>query len=356
MSPEQLFGEEVDARTDVYALALVAFKCFTGTLPFVSDTPERSMIARVGAKPKTLAAARPDVAWPAALQDAFNGAMAMEPADRTTSALAFGDAVVAAVEAWTGESVLRGRTPLSSASIPALSASRVSGTSPAIAAPAPAPSGATEASPSRSSMRWVIPVGVLAAAGVGAFLFMQSPDRAGGLTATTTTPPAMTDSTRGSSGAAAAEPTPPPATPTRDAAPVASPDRAPATSPATGAGTDAAPPTPAPTRSRDMVEAANDASEARATLNTIRQELAADDADEAAARQAVPRLERLLARLASRTDSASAYIALISAHGLEGHPERACSPLRAARALATTAAQQEIVRRFLASDQLTCAP
>ena len=114
MSPEQVFGEALDARSDVYALALVGYQMLTGLLPFDSSTPERSLTARIVSDPRTLADAAPEVQWPTALQEAFTRALAREPDARTASALDFGDAVVAATEAWIGTSVLRTRTPLSS--------------------------------------------------------------------------------------------------------------------------------------------------------------------------------------------------------------------------------------------------
>ncbi|MBC7894579.1 MAG: serine/threonine protein kinase, partial [Cytophagaceae bacterium] len=47
MSPEQVLGESIDARSDVYALALVAYNMFTGVLPFTGSTPERMFTARL---------------------------------------------------------------------------------------------------------------------------------------------------------------------------------------------------------------------------------------------------------------------------------------------------------------------
>ncbi|MEP7346593.1 MAG: serine/threonine-protein kinase, partial [Gemmatimonadaceae bacterium] len=117
MSPEQVVGEMLDARSDVYALALVAYQMFTGVLPFVAATVERSLTARLIDEPRPLSVAAPEVAWPAQLQAAFDRALDREPATRTASALEFADSVVAAVEAWMGVPVLRGRTPMSTASI-----------------------------------------------------------------------------------------------------------------------------------------------------------------------------------------------------------------------------------------------
>jgi serine/threonine-protein kinase len=75
MSPEQVFGEQLDARSDVYALALVAYQLLTGELPFDSSTPERSLTARIVSNPRTLADAAASTAWPAALQEAFDRAL-----------------------------------------------------------------------------------------------------------------------------------------------------------------------------------------------------------------------------------------------------------------------------------------
>src|SRR5712671_3391413 len=40
MSPEQLAGDKLDGKSDIYSLALVAFNMFTGKLPFPSETAQ----------------------------------------------------------------------------------------------------------------------------------------------------------------------------------------------------------------------------------------------------------------------------------------------------------------------------
>ncbi len=47
MAPEQMIGEPIDARADVYALGLLAFELLTGRLPFRERTPMATALARV---------------------------------------------------------------------------------------------------------------------------------------------------------------------------------------------------------------------------------------------------------------------------------------------------------------------
>src|SRR2546422_1777413 len=47
MSPEQLSGDKLDGRSDVYSLGLVLFNMLTGTLPFAADSVQEAMIKRL---------------------------------------------------------------------------------------------------------------------------------------------------------------------------------------------------------------------------------------------------------------------------------------------------------------------
>ena len=52
MSPEQLSGDKLDGRSDIYSLALVAFNMLTGKLPFPGQTTQESMIMRLTDRPR----------------------------------------------------------------------------------------------------------------------------------------------------------------------------------------------------------------------------------------------------------------------------------------------------------------
>ena len=54
MSPEQLRGKPLDARTDIYSLALMAYEMLSGKLPFSGRTQQEMMIARLRSDPTPL--------------------------------------------------------------------------------------------------------------------------------------------------------------------------------------------------------------------------------------------------------------------------------------------------------------
>ncbi len=98
MSPEQLAGERLDARSDLYALGLVCFNMLTGDLPYPRVTSRETLVKRLTAKPRSLSDVRPDIAWPEALQAALDRALAPDPKDRFTGVAEFGREVLMATE------------------------------------------------------------------------------------------------------------------------------------------------------------------------------------------------------------------------------------------------------------------
>jgi serine/threonine protein kinase len=97
MSPEQLGGDQLDSRTDIYSLGLVTFNMLTGQLPFPSVVSREALIMRLTEKPRTLAEIRADVQWPAELQTVMDKALANHPADRYQHVSQFGRELVTAV-------------------------------------------------------------------------------------------------------------------------------------------------------------------------------------------------------------------------------------------------------------------
>ena len=98
MSPEQLAGEKLDHRTDIYSLGLVLFNMLTGQLPYPKLTSKETLVRRLTSPPRTLTEVMPDVTWPTALQQTLNKALATEVADRFDNVGEFGRSVVQAVD------------------------------------------------------------------------------------------------------------------------------------------------------------------------------------------------------------------------------------------------------------------
>lgn len=92
MSPEQARGEqELDARSDLYAVGCVLFECLAGTPPFTHPNPAVLLSLHQTAPVPDLRARRPDV--PPALAEAIARALAKTPAERWASATAMREAL-----------------------------------------------------------------------------------------------------------------------------------------------------------------------------------------------------------------------------------------------------------------------
>ena len=93
MAPEQLEGEQVTPRTDVYALGCVLHTALTGRPPFKRDTYPATLLAHLNAPPP-----RPSETdgVPAAFDPVIERALAKRPEERYRSARELVDAVTAA--------------------------------------------------------------------------------------------------------------------------------------------------------------------------------------------------------------------------------------------------------------------
>ncbi len=89
LAPEQLQDGTVDARADVYSLALVLYELLAGRPPFTAESDVATAVARLTADAPAVSAVRPDV--PAGLDAVLTRALARDPAARTPSARAFRD-------------------------------------------------------------------------------------------------------------------------------------------------------------------------------------------------------------------------------------------------------------------------
>lgn len=176
MSPEQLAGDRLDGRSDIYSLGLVAFNCLTGRLPFPAETAQEAMILRLTDRPCTLAEMRPDLAWTPEVQHAIDRALMRDAGERYQGAAQFGREFAAACTAMPSTQAAEAGTLVMGAAaateaLPATRVARASQRTQPMEAPA-APRGAAPPAAARAS-RNPLPMvlGGIAAVGVAATLY-----------------------------------------------------------------------------------------------------------------------------------------------------------------------------------------
>jgi serine/threonine-protein kinase len=84
VSPEQVSGEKIDARSDIYALGVAGFFALTGTFPFDAELASAVLVAHVNKPAPTVRSLSPSV--PPALASIIDRCLMKNPASRFESA------------------------------------------------------------------------------------------------------------------------------------------------------------------------------------------------------------------------------------------------------------------------------
>ena len=110
MAPEQVIGEEIDTRADLYSLGVILYQMLAGTTPFQGETPMQIAAQHLQVQPLSPKILRPDL--PTAAEQVVLRSLAKRPADRymlaQEMAFAFRSALVSsgirlnATQNWTG--------------------------------------------------------------------------------------------------------------------------------------------------------------------------------------------------------------------------------------------------------------
>jgi serine/threonine-protein kinase len=93
MSPEQAQGKTLDARSDIYSLAVILYEVLTGKLPFSARTPMEYIQKHVTDPIISLSERVADRKFPKALDEVLAKALQKQPDDRFQTAGEFGEAL-----------------------------------------------------------------------------------------------------------------------------------------------------------------------------------------------------------------------------------------------------------------------
>jgi len=89
MSPEQFTGAELDRRSDIYSLGVMTYEMLTGSLPFNATTPWQWATEHMTAQPFPIEQRPSGYGIPKSMRDAVMGALAKDPEQRPSTAVAF---------------------------------------------------------------------------------------------------------------------------------------------------------------------------------------------------------------------------------------------------------------------------
>lgn len=340
MSPEQLFGGDIDHRSDVYALALVAYQCLTSALPFDTSTPERTMTARLTESPQGLASVRPEVAWPASVQAVFDKGLARDREARYESAGAFARALAEAVEVWSSGKA----TPIAQPAAGTNSSLTNDKTHAAVRHMPPTP----VAAGGGSNRGLLIGGAVVVSIAALAFLLQRGDGDSNVVPSSNGLPVVTQPSVDSLVGAGGGADTPPPNNPGEAPSPAETSTIASETASDTRppARTERSSPTvatdPVPAVIPPEAEPRRTSAAALYTLDSIRQAVNPATATPVQARRSLAVVRDLMPRLATAEDSAWGYLRQAEAHFLMEDARSACLTLATALPLLRTQAQRNV--------------
>jgi hypothetical protein len=176
VAPEQIRGERLDARADVYALGCVLYHSLAGAPPYQRESDEATLWAHLNDDPPSLHERAPDV--PESFDAVLARAMAKDPDDRYPSTGDLGRAALAAA----GRPVAQGpeRTVAVGAASPGDSQETV-------VSPDQAPTALAAGAPARRLWPWALAAVPIAGLALIAALVLAGGDDGGGGSGETTT-------------------------------------------------------------------------------------------------------------------------------------------------------------------------
>jgi hypothetical protein len=101
MAPEQIRGDAIDGRTDVYALGCILYEMLTGRMPFEATTVMGLLSKHLTDEVVPPTKRRPDLALSPALDDLVLSAMNKHAAARPATMEAYGEKIMAVLGAYT---------------------------------------------------------------------------------------------------------------------------------------------------------------------------------------------------------------------------------------------------------------